>query len=85
MIRHSYPSTDGFIGRHHSGASVQIDREPDGRFYIIVKTKDGASLYEGWAPTHIATMHDAKREALRGAGLAGEIAPTQETPCPPER
>lgn len=71
-----------FYGTHR-GCTVQIDREPDGsmrgRYYIIIKTEGGGVLYDGWAPAHTVTMRDAKREALRGAGLAGEIETKKET------
>lgn len=53
----------------HKGASLEIEREPDGRFYIIVRWKDGGLLYDGWAPDEIRRMRDAKREAIRGACL----------------
>lgn len=53
----------------HKGASIQIEREPDGQFYIIVHAADGGTLYDGWAPESIRTMAEAKREAIRGACL----------------
>lgn len=53
----------------HKGASIEIEKEPDGRFYIIVRHKDGGALYDGWAPETVRTMADAKREAVRGACL----------------
>ncbi|MBV8474094.1 MAG: hypothetical protein JO107_14840 [Hyphomicrobiales bacterium] len=53
----------------HKGATIIIDRDPDGTFYIIVTGKSGGHLYDGWAPHHIRTMLEAKREAVRGACL----------------
>jgi hypothetical protein len=53
----------------HKGAEIEIEREPDGRFYIIVRAKDGGYLYDGWAPNDMRRMRDAKREAIRGACL----------------
>lgn len=53
----------------HKGADIQIEREPDGRFYIQVWANDGGYLYDGWAPREITKMQDAKKEALRGACL----------------
>lgn len=57
-----------FLGAH-KGATVHIEKEPDGRFYIMVTYRDGGHLYDGWAPKEITTMKAAKVEALRGAGL----------------
>ncbi len=53
----------------HKGASIEIEREPDGRFYIMVRGKNGGLLYDGWAPESITRMRDAKVEAIRGACL----------------
>ena len=53
----------------HKGAEIHIEREPDGRFYIIVTWKDGGHLYDGWAPREVRTMVAAKREAIKGACL----------------
>jgi hypothetical protein len=54
----------------HKGHEIEIDREPDGRFYIIVRClKSGLCAYDGWAPEDVRTMPAAKREALRGACL----------------
>ena len=53
----------------HKGASIEIERESDGRFYIIVREKDGGYLYDGWAPENITRMRDAKRQAIEGACL----------------
>jgi hypothetical protein len=62
----------------HKGAHIDIEREPDGRFYIMVRWTDGCLLYDGWAPENIRRMPDAKREARRGACLDrsnGEATP----------
>lgn len=53
----------------HKGATLEIEREPDGRFYIIVTDRDGSYRYDGWAPESVRTMREAKAEALRGACL----------------
>lgn len=53
----------------HKGATIEIEREPDGRFYIQVRWKDGGMMYDGWAPDEVRRMKDAKREAIRGACL----------------
>ncbi|SFG85327.1 hypothetical protein [Methylobacterium gossipiicola] len=53
----------------HKGAQIQIDREPDGTFYIIVTTRNGGTLYDGWAPRDVVTMAQAKRQAVKGACL----------------
>lgn len=51
----------------HKGASIAIEREKNGRFYIIVTWKDGGRMYDGWAPEEIRNMRAAKLEAMRGA------------------
>jgi hypothetical protein len=56
----------------HKGANIHIDREDDGRFYIIVTWKDGSTMYDGWAPEGVGSMEDALKEALRGSMLGGE-------------
>lgn len=61
-------SANNFFGTH-KGATIQIDREPDGRFYILVWDSDGFMAYDGWAPCETRTMAEAKREAIRGACL----------------
>lgn len=53
----------------HKRHSIEIERERDGRFYIIVTAFSGAHAYDGWAPATITTMAAAKREAIRGACL----------------
>lgn len=61
-------TADYFVGSH-KGGSIEIDREPDGRFFIQVRWKHGGYMYNGWAPDDVTTMADAKREAIKGAGL----------------
>lgn len=61
-------SRNHFAGTHR-GASIAIEREGDGRFYIIVTGPEGGALYDGWAPESVHTMGEAKREAKRGAML----------------
>lgn len=53
----------------HKGAQIQIDREPDGSFYILVWGPSGGTLYDGWAPRDVETMAQAKRQAVKGACL----------------
>lgn len=53
----------------HKGSLIEIEREPDGRFYIVVRAPDGGYLYDGWAPQDVLTMPQAKAEARRGAHL----------------
>lgn len=53
----------------HKGGEIEIEREPDGRFYIWVRWKDGCYMYNGWAPDEVRTMREAKKEAIRGACL----------------
>lgn len=62
----------GYFHGTHKGATIQIERDRADerrRFYIIVWWKDGGRLYDGWAPEEITTMAEAKREAIKGAGL----------------
>jgi hypothetical protein len=61
-------SRQHFLGTH-KGATIEIEREKDGKFYIRVIWKDGGHLYDGYAPSHIFSMRDAKKEAIRGAQL----------------
>jgi ferredoxin-NADP reductase len=56
----------------HKGGEINIEREPDGRFYIQVRWPDGGYIYDGWAPDSVRTMTAAKREAKRGACLDEE-------------
>lgn len=73
---------DHFLGTH-KGYTIDIEKEPDGSFYIRVYNPEISfgTAYDGWAPEHIRTMKDAKREALRGSGLlktAAESAAARE-------
>ena len=62
------------------GFYIQIDREPDSRFYIIVQSPDGGNLYDGWWPNELdwvgekPTMKEAISEAISGSQL---LEPTQ--------
>lgn len=58
-----------FFNGTHKGHSIEIERERDGRFYIIVKDARGCYAYDGWAPEEVRTMAEAKREAIKGACL----------------
>lgn len=53
----------------HKGAEIEIEREANGLFYIIVRWTDGGLLYDGWAPASVTRMGDAKKEAIKGACL----------------
>lgn len=66
----------GFFHGTHKGSDIDIQRESDGRFYIIVTAPDGCHAYEGFAPETVRTIAEAKREARRGACLD---QPTQQT------
>ncbi len=69
-MRTTSKSRTHFLGTH-KGHEINIERERDGRFYIIVRClKSGLSAYDGWAPEEVRTMPAAKREALKGAQLA---------------
>ncbi|MBN9568725.1 MAG: hypothetical protein J0H79_14085 [Alphaproteobacteria bacterium] len=65
----------GYFRGTHKGAEIEIIRERaaiiggESHFYIWVRWKDGAYLYDGRAPVGITTMTEAKREAIRGACL----------------
>lgn len=61
-------SRGSFTGTH-KGHTIEIQKEPDGRFYIIVTDFAGLYAYDGWAPDEIRTMPAAKREAIKGACL----------------
>jgi len=63
----------GWFRGRHKGAEINIEREPDGRFYIIVTARDGGHLYDGWAPETVTTMQAAKAEALRGSCLTANL------------
>lgn len=53
----------------HKGHDIQIDKQDDGRFYIIVTDEGGSYAYDGWAPENVESMTEAKKEALKGARL----------------
>lgn len=58
----------------HKGATIEIERDPmpgnpERKFYIIVRWKDGGYLYQGWSPEGVNTMAEAKRDAIKGACL----------------
>lgn len=53
----------------HKGATLEIELDDDERWYIIVRWKDGGYLYDGWAPSSVTTLKEAKAEAVRGARL----------------
>jgi len=60
---------DNFHGQY-KGHEIDINRESDDDFYIIVTHPDGTPLYDGWwAHGGKDTVHDAVNEALRGAML----------------
>lgn len=49
-------SANNFFGTH-KGATIQIDREPDGRFYILVWDSDGSMAYVTVRPNVSLTSH----------------------------
>lgn len=53
----------------HKGCEIEITKQDDGTYYILVTGKDGCHRYNGWAPDSVRTMPQAKREAIRGACL----------------
>lgn len=64
----------GYFRGTHKGGEIEIERDPcpgdpDRKFYIRVRWKDGCMIYDGWSPAGIDTMAQAKREAIRGACL----------------
>jgi hypothetical protein len=59
---------DSFVGTH-KGATIRVNRESNGRFYIIVHDEAGLYLCDGFADESVLTMADAKREAIRCACL----------------
>jgi hypothetical protein len=61
-------STKHFLGTH-KGATIDIEKEPDGTFYIIVTGANGGKRYDGWAADDIRTMREAKRDAIHDAAL----------------
>lgn len=66
----------GYFHGTHKGADIEIERDPcpgdpDRKFYIRVRWKDGGYLYDGWSPAGVDTMAQAKRDAIRGACLNG--------------
>lgn len=71
-----------FIGTH-KGAYIEIEKDlerarwEDPRFYITVRWKDGTYMYDGWA--NVATISEAKREAVRGSCLTRPL-PERNTP-----
>lgn len=79
-MRVKYQSRNHFFGTH-KGATLNIERERDGRFYIIVNWTDGGALYDGWAPDHIRTMKEAKKEALYGAKLEPRPSNREDQDC----
>jgi hypothetical protein len=67
-------STRGYFRGTHKGAEIEIERdpcpgEPERKFYIRVRWKDGGYLYDGWSPEGVNTMAEAKRDAIKGAML----------------
>lgn len=57
-----------FLGTHKRH-DVEIERQSDGSFYIIVSAPNGCKAYDGYAPRSVVTMAQAKREAIKGAML----------------
>lgn len=72
---------DELCGYDKQGNHFNIEREPDGRFYIQVSWQNGGYLYDGWWNEHGKTMREAVIEAVEGAGLVSERAKQGATPC----
>ena len=68
---------DELCGYDKQGNHFNIEREPDGRFYIQVTWKKGGYLYDGWWNEYGKTMREAVIEAVEGADLVSERAPKQ--------
>lgn len=77
--------TKNLFAGMHKGASILIEREKDGGFYIIVTGPRGGVLYDGWAPESVRTMSDAKEEAVRGAMLDADRRPRRSGGVEPHR
>lgn len=65
---------DELCGYDKHGNHFNIEREPDGRFYIQVTWKEGGYLYDGWWNQYGRTMREAVIAAVEGAGLVSERA-----------
>lgn len=67
-------SERGYFRGTHKGYEIEIQRDhdfEDHHFYIWVRSlESGMHAYDGYAPVGITTMAEAKREAIRGAGLS---------------
>lgn len=65
--------TDDHFHAIYKGRDIQIDREPDGSFYIIVTDlESGMHDYDGWwqeSRYSTKTIDEAIEEALKGAML----------------
>lgn len=67
----------GYFHGTHKGASITIERDREAinsKFYIQVRWKGGCFIYDGYAPPEVTTMAEAKREAIKGAGLSPAAA-----------
>lgn len=69
----------GYFHGTHKGATIEIERDPapfdpERKFYIIVRWKDGGYLYQGWSPAGVNSMAEAKRDAIKGACLNSKRA-----------
>lgn len=63
---------DRFIGQYKQH-DIDIKREDDGCFYIIVRSPEGSYCYDGWwKPYWKATINEAIHEALVGAELIND-------------
>lgn len=57
-----------FIG-YYKDWSIEIQREPDGQFYIMVTHPSHGIGYDGWWGSELNGMDEAIQEAFRGAML----------------
>lgn len=70
-------SRHGYFRGTHKGHTIEIERDHDieGRHFYIRVYSDNGYAYDGYSPVGVATMAEAKREALRGSLLSPPRTP----------